>query len=134
MTMSAGPGRRPIPADLYLVRWAPVVESLKAGLSTREIYAKHGTCAETVRHVRRFMVERGWKAPKREGPKTVKPKPTPKPRKPRMTGADLVLKYPAVARALRKGKTMKQVSALAGVSVNTVRVVRRALLAQGGMP
>jgi len=48
-----------------------------------------------------------------------------------MTGADLIRKYPAVVRSLRKGKTMKQASVLAGVSVNTVLVVRRALKARG---
>jgi hypothetical protein len=78
------------------------------------------------------MMERGWTQPKRERPKKVKPEP--KPRKPRLTGPDLIRKYPAVVRSLRKGKTMKQASDLAGVSVNTARVVRRALKAQGGMP
>ncbi len=76
---------------LHLARWRPVVDSLKAGLSIRQIYAKHGACAETVHHVRRFMMERGWTPPKRERPK--KAKPEPKPRKPRMTGADLIRKY-----------------------------------------
>ncbi len=75
------------------------------------------------------MMERGWTPPKRERPK--KAKPEPKPRKPRMTGADLIRKYPVVVRALRKGQMMKQAADLAGVSVNTVRVVRRALVARG---
>ncbi len=48
-----------------------------------------------------------------------------------MTGADLIRKYPAVVRALRKGKMMKQAADLAGVSVNTARVVRRALVNRG---
>lgn len=130
MTMNGGPGRRPIPADIYLVRWSAVVESLKAGLSIKEIHAKHGICAETVRHIRRFMVERGWTIPQRKRPKAVKPKPP----KPRMTGTDLIRKYPGVVRSLRKGKTMKQASALAGVSINTICIVRRALIAQGEMP
>ena len=133
MTMNGGPGRRPIPADLYLVRWSAVVESLKAGLSTSEIHAKHGICAETVRHIRRFMVERGWTIPQRKRPKAVKPKPEPKPPKPRMTGTDLIRKYPGVVHSLRNGKTMYQASVLAGVSLNTVHVVTRALIAQGEM-
>lgn len=40
-------------------------------------------------------------------------------------------KYPNVVFWLRAGRTMKQVAALEDVSVNTVRVVKRALVSQG---
>jgi uncharacterized protein YerC len=110
------------------------VKSIKEGLSNRELHEKHGVSAETVRHVRRFMIAQGWTAPKRDDPKPAKSGPGSKPPRPRMTGADLLRKYPAVVRSLRKGKTMKQTPALRGVSTNTVRVVKRALVAQGGIP
>ena len=124
-----GSGCRPIPSDVYLRRWNSVVEMLKAGHSVAEIKRTHGICSETVRHVRRFMTEGGWSPPARINP----PRPAPEPRPPKvgMTMVERLEKYPNVVFSLRAGRTMKQVAALEDVSVNTVRVVRRALTSQG---
>lgn len=126
-----GRGRRPIPADTYILLWGPVVVSLKTGLSTAEIKRKHGTCAETVRRIRKIMMAGGWVPPIREKPKKERPVREPRPPRVGMTKEERLQKYPGVASGLRAGKTMKQVAELEGVSVNTVRVVRRALLSQG---
>ena len=126
-----GRGRKPIPDDLYLFRWSPIVESLKAGLITAEINAKHRTCAETVRRVRRIMEASGWIPPIWEKAKVVRPKREPRLPKVGMTAEERLVKYPGIVGWLRAGKTMAEAAALEGVSVNTVKVVRRALVAQG---
>jgi len=122
-----GSGRRPIPGDLYLSRWRPVVESLKSGSSTAEIKRKHGTCGETVRRVRRIMMDQGWAPVKRVPEKVVRPVREPRPPRLGMTPGQRLQKHPGVAFWLQAGRTMKQVAAVEGVSVNTVRVVKRAL-------
>ncbi len=129
-----GSGRRPIPDDLYLLRWTPVVESLKAGLSTVEIKAKDGTCPETLRRIRRIMMEAGWTPPKRERTKDVRPTREPRPPRVGMTTEERLQKHSGVAFWLGSGKTMAQAADQEGVSVNTVRVVSRALVAQGELP
>ncbi len=126
-----GSGRRPIPDDLYLLRWTPVVESLKAGLSTVEIKAKRGTCPETLRRIRRIMMDDGWTPPKRDPTKVVRAAREPGPPRVGMTTEERLQKHSGVAFWLRAGKTMAQAAHQEGVSVNTVRVVRRALVAQG---
>lgn len=134
-----GSGRRPIPDELYLIRWSPVVESLKAGLITAEIKLTHGTCAETVRRIRRIMEAGGWTAPERERVKQAptkpqRPKREPRPPKVGMTRDERLLRYLGVVKWLQAGKTNADVASLEGVSINTVRVVRRALGAQGKVP
>jgi uncharacterized protein YerC len=128
-----GSGRRPIPVDLYLLQWSSVVEMLKDGHSGRAIKAKHGTCAETVRHVRRFMIQGGWTPPVRVPKKTVRPPRQPRPPRVGMTAEERLQKHSGVAFCLRAGKTNAEVAELEHVSVNTVRVVRRALVVQGEM-
>jgi hypothetical protein len=92
-----GSGRRPIPADLYLLQWSSVVEMLKDGHSGRAIKAKHGTCAETVRHVRRFMIQGGWTPPVRVPKKTVRPPREPRPPRVGMTAEERLHKHSGVA-------------------------------------
>ena len=129
-----GSGRRPIPADLYLLRWSSVVEMLKAGHPTREIKEKHGTCAETVRRIRRIMMDECIPTiPMRVPTKIVRPAPEPRPPRVGMTAEERLQKRSGVAFLLRAGKTMAQVAEFEKVSVNTVRVVRRALVARGEM-
>ncbi len=129
-----GSGRKPIPDDVYLVRWSGIVESLKAGQITAEINVKYQTCGETVRRVRRIMVAGGWIPPKRERTKVVRPKREPRPPRVGMTSEERLEKYPGIVGWLRAGKTRVETAALEGVSVNTVRVVKRALGAQGKVP
>ena len=126
-----GSGRRPIPADLYLLRWSPVVEMLKAGRSVREIKVKHGACPETVRHVRRFMIGDGWTPPVHVAKRIERQKVEPRPPRLGMTQEERLQKCSGVVFWLREGKTVKQAAELEGLSVNTVRVVRRALVARG---
>jgi len=127
-----GSGRRPIPADEYLARWSQVVEALKAGMAVRAINKQYGAVPETVRHVRRFMEAGGWTPPpKPPRPMIVRPKPEPKPPRVGMTVEERLQKYPGVAFWLRAGKTMPEVAKLEGVSLNTVRIVKRAMVAQG---
>lgn len=121
-----GSGGKAIPAAEYLIRWSPVVEALKAGMTARAIKRKFGTCTETVSHVRRFMVEGGWTPP----PQPVKPGET-RLRPPRMSGANLMAKYPDVVFWLREGKIIAQAAKLAGVSYPTARTVKRAMRANG---
>ncbi len=128
---STGQGRRAIPSDVYLLRWSHIVEALKAGQSTPELKRTHGICAETVRHIRRFMMEEGWTPPKREPAEIVRPVREPAPPRVGMTAEKRLQKYSGVALWLRAGKTMAQAAEQEGVSVNTVQVVRRALVAQG---
>ncbi len=126
-----GSGRRPIPADLYLTRWNSVAESLKAGLSTAEIKVKHGTCAETVRRIRGLLLDEGWIAPMRVPKKKVRPPREPKPPRVGMTVEERLRKYSRIADCLRAGMTMAQAAQQSGVSVKTVQVIRRGLVAQG---
>jgi DNA-binding NarL/FixJ family response regulator len=126
----SGPGRKPIPDDAYLIRWSGIVESLKAGQITAEINVKYETCGETVRRVRRIMEDGGWIPPKRERIKVVSPKRESRPPKAGMTTEERLVKYPRIVGWLRAGKTMVEIAAREGVSVNTVKVVRRALAAQ----
>lgn len=101
-------------------------------MTVRAIKEQHGTCAETVRHIRRFMVAGGWTpAPKPARPKVVRPKPVPKPPRVGMTAEERLQKHAGVVFWLRAGKTMKQAAGLENVSVSTVKIVRRALVAQG---
>lgn len=48
-----------------------------------------------------------------------------------MTVEERLEKYSGIAASLRAGKTMVQAAKQEGVSVNTVQVLRRALIAQG---
>jgi DNA-binding NarL/FixJ family response regulator len=50
-----------------------------------------------------------------------------------MTAEERLQKHSGVAFCLRAGKTNAEVAELEHVSVNTVRVVRRALVVQGEM-
>lgn len=63
-------------------------------------------------------------------------RPAPEPRAPRigMTTEERLQKHSGVAFWLRAGKTMAEAAEQEGVSVNTARVVRRALKAQGEVP
>jgi len=104
---------------------------LKAGHSTAAIKVKHGTCSETVRHIRRFMIDEGWTPPVRVVKAIVRSKPEPRPPRVGMTVEERLQRHSGIVFWLREGKTMKQAAELEGVSVNTVRVVSRALLVQG---
>lgn len=104
---------------------------LKAGHTTAEIKREHGICAETVRHIRRFMLDDGWVAPISEKKKKVTPLREPRPPKVGMTKEERLQKYSGVVFWLRAGRTMKQAAKLGGVSLNTVGVVRRALVRDG---
>jgi uncharacterized protein YerC len=132
---SPGSGRRPIPSNLYLLGWGHVVEMLKAGDSTVDIRRKNGTCSETVRRVRKSMLDEGIPVPPKRVPAKIerpkRPKPPPRPPKVGMTQEERLRKHSGVVAGLVAGNTMKQVAALEGVSVNTVRVVRRAIAARG---
>lgn len=105
------------------------MESLKAGETVSAIKKKHGTCAETVRHVRRFMVAGGWTPLERIVTKAERPKPAPRPPRVGMTSEQRLQKHAGVVVWVRAGKNDQEVAELASVSVNTVRVVRRALAA-----
>lgn len=51
-----------------------------------------------------------------------------------MTVEERLQKHSGVVFWLRAGKTMKHVANLEGVSINTVRIVKRALITQGEIP
>ena len=105
--------------------------ALKAGMAVRAINQQYGAVPETVRHVRRFMEAGGWTPPpKPPRPMIVRPKPEPKPPRVGMTLEERLQKYSGVVFWLRAGKTMPEVAKLEGVSLNTVRVVKRALVAR----
>ena len=124
----SGPGPKPISDADYLIRWSGIVESLKAGMIAARINEKFETCGHTVLRVRRIMEAGGWTPPER--PKYARPKREPRPPKPGMTADERLAKYPGIVAQLQGGKTRAEVAALEGVSINTVRVVRRALAAQ----
>lgn len=123
-------GPKPLGADGYLAKYQAVVRDFRAGASVREVMERHRLSNPTVCIIRRAMKAAGWVQP-RKPPKVRVYVPRP-PRPPPLTPADLVERHADVAFWLRAGnRSIAWIAVRTGKSDNTVRLVKRLLIAKG---
>ena len=98
-----------------------------SNMSVREVMERHGLSKPTVGLIRQAMMAAGWVPPVRPPKVRVY---VPRPHRPPLTPAELVGRHAAVVFWLRSGnRSIAWIAARTGKSGNTVRLVKRLLIA-----
>jgi len=109
---------KPLDANIYLARHAPVVLALMAGKTLKQVKAIHGLSYPTTSRIRRTMADAGMSVPD----KLCRTK---------QTRAEFLAKHFKAVQWLDKGKAPLWVADKVGASASTIYKIQSALRASG---